>query len=816
MLRELVINEKDLRALMPTFAQRQTKLDREWQDLLIRAGLNAVCNELKIGEINNRKATGSHKELPPFMRIGRLVTKEKNHQGSDLQEVSEYLEKCEVAALLNFRDSSAVLSYSEIDPKRLALLFQTRLIQLLCNIDPVVVSCAVIDLKRYGRDYAGLAKAVPKSEIITKASEAREFFNKIEVQVTETFKAIGGADPLYVYNRLHRDSTVSYHFILVSSFEDLGDTEKEAIERLLNHDNAAKAGIYFFINFNTEAEYKEYKHKFPIFPRVYESGKTPEDARLDMKVHAGLDTFDDGLHRSLEVRQDAEERGLIDALISFCREQYENAQPEPVRLPLPKPAEAWKHKPSPGLRVPIGKGPSGNVYFELGGENSTVHHALVGGATGTGKTILLHTIILQVLGNYSPEEIRLSLLDYKGGTEFQCYKQVRHLYAISLGKKTKFGVDLLKHLKKELDRRHDEFKKYKAKDIWTYRKESKKIMARHLVIIDEFQVLFKENFDAQEILEDLIRRGRSVGFYFILSSQSVRDNCLTPPTKSELKMRICLRLSETDCNFFLEINNLVPVRFTYPGQAVLNDQEGQAEGNKPFRVAYYDTDEMSDFLKSMDSEKCGEPNSPIYEPFVYDQDMVLTADELKIEREPNSFLLGYEEGIPRPLYWVSLDPAKGPVLVIGTGEMKQRFDTHFQNELTILEERAKKIKFSDLPAEELESPCQEGETWEGRLANVQMLRIKTEEANDYHERERVNDLIAKAKSKVFIFLEKMSDLRQFSDLDQKADWVIYLDRKSIQDDYPFFKWQDKSIAAKDSSDGEIKTIQIPRSENAAT
>lgn len=810
MLKKLAISDKDLLALLPTFTQRQAKFDYLWQDYLSNSGLITVCNEFKYGELTHRTEIGNLIELPPFMRLGRLSV-EKSHRTKEFLEVQNYLELSEVTALLHFRDKSAVISHSEIDPRRMARMLQKQLIQLLCNLEPTVVTCTGIDLQNYGANYALLMAAVPKFKTITDSRELQEFFRQIPEILKERNKTKGYAhEYLYDYNRTHKDSTVPYHFVFISSYEqDLGDEEKTVIERLLNHDNSAKAGVYFFINFIRKGKFKEFVNKYPDLPQVAEFGDEPNSVRLEVSDRTGLDTTVGGIHSILEVAQDKEDLRGITELTDFCRKHLKTLRPDPVLLSLPQETDwsekGWHQTSEFGIQVPIGKSKGHEVNFELGGESGIIHNALVGGAVGTGKTNLLHSIIVQVLARYSPEEVKLSVLDYKSGTEFRAYKSVPHLYAISLGSGTKFGVDLLAHFQTELERRADLFKESGVSNISAYRKKTGIKMPRHLVIIDEFQLLFTNSEAAKTSLEDLIRRGRSFGFNFILSSQSLKDASLTSPTKANIGARVCLRLSEADCSDFLSIENTLPSRFTYPGQAVYNDQEGRTEANVEFRVAYYADEVLSNFFELLQRTATA-ANLKLPDPYIYTEDSVLQKSQLNIDRPSHTLFLGYQEGIPRVMRYISLAPESGPVLIMGIGPMREAFDAHFEDELKTLHTQ----DFLDLESEAIEPYLDKVESFETTPPPILILRIKAKEANSPLVQNAVGNLVSQAKTKLILVMDGKSTLRTFFNLDERsAALVLYLDQKSIDGYGNELKGQIGSIAAILPDESELSIIKIP-------
>ena len=83
-----------------------------------------------------------------------------------------------------------------------------------------------------------------------------------------------------------------------------------------------------------------------------------------------------------------------------------------------------------------------------------VYHGLVGGDVGTGKSNLLHVLIIQLALRYPPEELELYLLDFKQ-VEFDAYLTGRlpHARAISSRTDREFGLSMLRRFHDEIDRR---------------------------------------------------------------------------------------------------------------------------------------------------------------------------------------------------------------------------------------------------------------------------------------------------------------------------------------------------------------------------
>jgi len=75
----------------------------------------------------------------------------------------------------------------------------------------------------------------------------------------------------------------------------------------------------------------------------------------------------------------------------------------------------------------------------------TVHHGLVGGTTGSGKTNLIHVLLTGLAEAYGPEELELYLADFKEGVEFKDYQtaDLPHARIVALESEPELGLSIL-------------------------------------------------------------------------------------------------------------------------------------------------------------------------------------------------------------------------------------------------------------------------------------------------------------------------------------------------------------------------------------
>ena len=218
------------------------------------------------------------------------------------------------------------------------------------------------------------------------------------------------------------------------------------------------------------------------------------------------------------------------------------------------------------ISVPIGLKDDGTVcnleFGDVVGQGSS-HFALVVGPTGSGKSVLLHTIIMAALLSYPPSELQVYLMDFKEGTEFKAYADAKlpHVRSVALDSMQQFGESVLGRLTQEMAVRADAFKKAslggkQIANIAEYR-DSGHHMPRILVVIDEFQELFDCDRDrrcanrAAARFAEIVSKGRAFGIHMVLATQTLHhlyegNYSIARSSLEEMHVRIGLKCSERE------------------------------------------------------------------------------------------------------------------------------------------------------------------------------------------------------------------------------------------------------------------------------
>ncbi len=176
-------------------------------------------------------------------------------------------------------------------------------------------------------------------------------------------------------------------------------------------------------------------------------------------------------------------------------------------------------------------------------------HLLIAGATKSGKSVCLNTLIVSLLMKYGPEELRLVIIDPKK-VEFKFYEKLPHLYFGEIVNNGDIALTTatLNWVYGEMSRRYSVFTDYKVKNLEGYNKKAlannEKIMPRILVIIDEFaNIMLNDKNGANDRICALAAEARAAGIHLILATQRPSADIMEGPIKANLPARIVFKVA---------------------------------------------------------------------------------------------------------------------------------------------------------------------------------------------------------------------------------------------------------------------------------
>lgn len=226
-------------------------------------------------------------------------------------------------------------------------------------------------------------------------------------------------------------------------------------------------------------------------------------------------------------------------------------------------------------------------------------HLLVAGATGSGKSVCINTIITSILYKATPDEVKMILIDPKK-VELSVYQGLPHLFAPVVTDPKKAAA-VLKLVVKEMEERYDLFSETGTRGIESYNRKvaEEERLPYIVVIVDELSDLMMVS--ANEVEESICRlaqMARAAGIHLILATQRPSVDVITGLIKANIPSRISFAVSsQTDSRTILDMGGAEKLlgkgdMLFYPTGIP-----------KPQRVqgAYIDNDEISaivDFVKN--------------------------------------------------------------------------------------------------------------------------------------------------------------------------------------------------------------------------
>jgi S-DNA-T family DNA segregation ATPase FtsK/SpoIIIE len=223
-------------------------------------------------------------------------------------------------------------------------------------------------------------------------------------------------------------------------------------------------------------------------------------------------------------------------------------------------------------------------------------HGIIGGATGSGKSQLLQTIVLSLAVANRPDAMTFMLVDYKGGTTFRELARLPHTVGMVTDLDTHLTNRVLLSLAAEVRRREyllssgrvKDFKEYGAArsgNVRSGRPLTRERLPRLLVLIDEFAALAAESDDFVTGLADIARRGRSLGIHMILATQRPAGT-IPAEIQANSGIRVALRmLAVEDSVAVIEADNAAHIAARIPGRAYVR---AGALGPYPIQVSMAD------------------------------------------------------------------------------------------------------------------------------------------------------------------------------------------------------------------------------------
>jgi S-DNA-T family DNA segregation ATPase FtsK/SpoIIIE len=205
------------------------------------------------------------------------------------------------------------------------------------------------------------------------------------------------------------------------------------------------------------------------------------------------------------------------------------------------------------LSCPLGRDVTGDPTFI---DLAKMPHVLIAGATGSGKSVTIHSLIMSLLCKNSPDMLRLILIDPKR-VELSVYEGLPHLAAsvITEGKK---AIAALRFCIEEMDRRYEVLLQAGSRDIGSYNKKREGVdrMPYLVLVMDELaDLMVTYGREVEGSIVRLAQMARATGIHLVISTQRPSVDVITGLIKANIPSRIALQVaSQIDSRTILDMS----------------------------------------------------------------------------------------------------------------------------------------------------------------------------------------------------------------------------------------------------------------------
>jgi len=286
--------------------------------------------------------------------------------------------------------------------------------------------------------------------------------------------------------------------------------------------------------------------EFNIGGRVITHTKGPTVTRYEISLNSGVNVkkitnISDNLKMVLaakEIRIEAPIPGKSTVGI-----EVPNLKPEIVHYHDVVNTTEFKDLDDP-LNIALGLDIDGKaVYTSI----AKMPHGLVAGATGSGKSVCINTILMSLLFKYSPDELKLMLIDPKM-VELSSYNDLPHLLTPVITD-AKIATAGLKWAVEEMERRFVVFSNERVRDIKSYNDKvlqegNTDVMPYIVIIVDELaDLMMVASNSVEEAIMRLTQKARACGMHLIIATQRPSTDVVKGTIKSNIPTRIAFSVS---------------------------------------------------------------------------------------------------------------------------------------------------------------------------------------------------------------------------------------------------------------------------------
>lgn len=501
---------------------------------------------------------------------------------------------------------NAVMMNLDVEAERVPNLFQNIILRLLLSMRMELVKVTIVDMD-FGNSFpvvSAITNPLFKNDLIFRPEEISRLIDELTDEIGAANKRfMGRCASIDIFNKDAGESALPYHFVFIDDFPSGFSSQSiDTLLRLIDNGNAARAGIKIFINYDSRNQ----------APRDFDLQRFEKNCAWISHDNNGV------VLKNWSFETPAQTRPIIDLSLADKTQEYidflnnikpvEAASNDDVTLKLVdylSPKKDWWSKTSGEmLEIPFGLSDKKQLKYLRITQESGQNSALVIGIPGSGKSVFLHTVILNAAVNYSPDELHLYLIDFSG-VEFNIYalNKLPHAKIIAPEAEREFGLSVLRGLLEEGQRRMNLCRDNEVSNIVELREAAPNLkVPRLLVIIDEFQKYFEIENDAisreaKSIIHTIVQEFRKFGINLILATQKLSGTSSVLP-KDLIANRILFKCAPND--FSTLITGGKTPQLTV-GSCVYNSESGDPNASVFIKTFFAGKTDRESILKSIES-----------------------------------------------------------------------------------------------------------------------------------------------------------------------------------------------------------------------
>lgn len=191
------------------------------------------------------------------------------------------------------------------------------------------------------------------------------------------------------------------------------------------------------------------------------------------------------------------------------------------------------------LTIALGKDVAGKMVVS---DIAKMPHVLIAGATGSGKSICINSIIMSLIYKATPEEVQLMMIDPKV-VELQGYNGIPHLHTKVITDPMKAKA-ALNWAVAEMTRRYQAFADYGVKDLEGYNRVAEEKMPQFVIIIDELaDLMMAASKEVENSIVRIAQLARACGMHLVIATQRPMASVVTGLIKANVPSRIAFAVS---------------------------------------------------------------------------------------------------------------------------------------------------------------------------------------------------------------------------------------------------------------------------------